>query len=138
MNFHETVRGQRFFEHQLSQLISALQDIATSLKAPRPVVQVDIATDTQNLLTQLYYTTFDPETAPDRETHALYNSAISQMQDDIRSSVDAEMWQMIEHTYTTIATRTADEREQAYAAGFRTAISMLACGLTASVPGGEK
>lgn len=138
MNFHETVRGQRFFEHQLPTLISALQNIATSLKASRPVVQIDATTDTQDLLTQLYYTTFDPETAPDRETHAIYNNAITQMQEDIRASVDDEVWQKIEHTYVTITTRAAAEREQAYAAGFRTAMSLLACGLTASVPGGER
>ena len=34
--FHETRRGQWFFEAQLPKLITALSDIADSLKAPRP------------------------------------------------------------------------------------------------------
>ena len=35
--FHETRRGQRFFEGQLPKLIDVLTDIAASLKAPRPI-----------------------------------------------------------------------------------------------------
>lgn len=133
MNFHETVRGQRFFDYQLPKLISALQDVSASLKAPRPMIPADMSTDMQEFLTRLYYATFDLETAPDHELRKRCSYALSTIQEDIRSSVDAEVWQKIEHSYTTIATRTASEREQAYAAGFRIAMTMLACGLSASV-----
>lgn len=133
MNFHETVLGKRFFERQLPQLLSSLKELSASLRSPRPMLQVNTAADTQELLVQLYYTTFDPETAPDPETHAFYNSAIAQMQDEIRAEVSAELWQKIEHTYTIIATRSAAEREQAYVAGFQTAMSMISCALPPSV-----
>lgn len=130
MNFHETVTGKRFFEGQLPQLISSLKEISAALKSPRPVIQMD-AEYREDYLVQLYYTNFDPETAPDRETHAFYNSAIAQMQEEIKNSVTGELWQKIEHSYSTIATRTTAEREQAFAAGFRTAMTMMACGLSA-------
>ena len=48
----------------------------------------------------------------------------------IKDAVTGELWQKIEHSYSTIATRTAAEREQAFAAGFRTAMTMMVCGLS--------
>ena len=134
MNFHETVMGRRFFEGQLPQLITSLTEIAAAMKTPQPVVQFDTETEPQKFLVQLYYSTFDPETAPDRDIHDFYNHAISQMQEEIKCAVSQELWQKIEHTYTTIATRTASEREQAYAAGFRTAMRMIVSGLTVGKP----
>ena len=128
MNFAETVMGQRFFNAELPALITSMKEIAASLNHPRPVLQVSQPVS-DDFLVRLYYDNFDPETAPDRETHAFYNSVIAQAQEEIKKGVTAEMWQMIEHSYSTIATRGNMEREQAFAAGFRTAISMLVAGL---------
>lgn len=133
MNFHETALGRRFFEGQLPQLITALKEISAALNAPKPVMQMNTEYR-EDYLVQLYYTNFDPDTAPDRETHAFYDSAIAQMQDEIRDAVTGELWQKIEHSYSTIATRTAAEREQAFVAGFRTAMTMMVCGLSAPKP----
>ena len=133
MNFHETALGRRFFEGQLPQLITALKEISAALNAPKPVMQMNTEYR-EDYLVQLYYTNFDPDTAPDRETHAFYDSAIAQMQDEIRDAVTGELWQKIEHSYSTIATRTAAEREQAFAVGFRTAMTMMVCGLSAPKP----
>lgn len=137
MNFHETVRGQRFFDVQLPKLISSLSEVAEQMKTPHPTIPVETTEDTQELLVQLYYSTFDREAAPDREIHDRFNQAISQMQAEIKDEVGSELWQKIEHTYATIATRTASEREQAYAAGFRTAMRMVICGLTQPKPNGN-
>ena len=133
MNFHETALGRHFFEGQLPQLITALKEISTALNAPKPVMQMNTEYR-EDYLVQLYYTNFDPDTAPDRETHAFYDSAIAQMQDEIRDAVTGELWQKIEHSYSTIATRAAAEREQAFAAGFRTAMTMMVCGLSVPKP----
>ena len=133
MNFHETALGRRFFEGQLPQLITSLKEISAALKEPRPVAQLN-AEYREDYLVQLYYTNFDPETAPDRETHAFYDSAIAQIQSEIKDAVTGELWQKIEHSYSTIATRSAAEREQAFAAGFRTAMTMMVCGLSAPKP----
>ena len=133
MNFHETALGRRFFEGQLPQLITSLKEISAALNAPKPVMQMN-AEYREDYLVQLYYTNFDPETAPDRETHAFYDSAIAQMQGEIKDAVTGELWQKIEHSYSTIATRTAAEPEQAFAAGFRTAMTMMVCGLSAPKP----
>ena len=133
MNFHETALGRRFFEWQLPQLITSLKEISVALNTPKPVMQMNTEYR-EDYLVQLYYTNFDPDTAPDRETHAFYDSAIAQMQGEIRDAVTGELWQKIEHSYTTIATRTAAEREQAFSAGFRTAMTMMVCGLSAPKP----
>lgn len=133
MNFHETALGRRFFEGQLPQLITVLKEISAALNAPKPVMQMNTEYR-EDYLVQLYYTNFDPDTAPDRETHAFYDSAIAQMQDEIRDAVTGELWQKIEHSYSTIATRAAAEREQAFAAGFRTAMTMMVCGLSVPKP----
>ena len=139
MNFHETQMGKRFFDAQLPQLITSLKEISAALKAPKPALQLNTEYQ-EDYLVQLYYANFDPDTAPDRETHAFYDSAIAQMQGEIKEAVTGELWQKIEHSYSTIATRTAAEREQAFAAGFRTAITMMVCGLSApkSVQDGGK
>lgn len=128
MNFAETVMGQRFFNAQLPALISAMKEIGAALNHPRPVLQVSQPVS-DDFLVRLYYDNFDPETAPDKETHEFYNSVIAHAQEEIKNGVSEEMWQMIEHSYSTIATRGNMEREQAFAAGFRTAISMLVAGL---------
>ena len=133
MNFHETALGRRFFEGQLPQLITSLKEISAALNAPKPVMQMNTEYR-EDYLVQLYYTNFDPETAPDRETHAFYDSAIAQMQGEIKDAVTGELWQKIEHSYSTIATRSAAEREQAFAAGVRTAMTMMICGLSAPKP----
>ena len=106
MNFHETVRGQRFFDVQLPKLISSLSEVAEQMKTPHPTIPVETTEDTQELLVQLYYSTFDREAAPDREIHDRFNQAISQMQAEIKDEVGSELWQKIEHTYAMIATRT--------------------------------
>ena len=71
MNFHETALGRRFFEGQLPQLITALKEISAALNAPKPVMQMNTEYR-EDYLVQLYYTNFDPDTAPDRETHTWY------------------------------------------------------------------
>ena len=54
MNFHETIMGKRFFEHQLPQLIKTLQDISANQSRPAAVIKLPVEPPAQDFLETLY------------------------------------------------------------------------------------
>lgn len=128
MNFHETKMGRIFFESQLPELISALQDISQSFKEPRAVLKVDHAVP-KDFLTELYYGNYDPSDATDSEAIRQHTQEIINCQDFLRALTTPEVWAHIEQYRTLLDTLSAMEREQAFAAGFQSAMTILAAGL---------
>ena len=59
MDFYETRMGQEFYTNTVPRITKALEDIAKSLNAPAPVIQLpqDIPKD---FLTDLYLGNYDP------------------------------------------------------------------------------
>lgn len=126
--FRETRRGQRFFDVQLPKLITALADIADSLKAPRPVYQLR-AEVPENFLSDLYLGNYAPFEQPATDLEKELTPEIVAIQERLQKAVSADAWAMIEkYSGLLAASRTAGQ-EQAFAAGFRSAMTMLAAGL---------
>ena len=126
--FHETRRGQRFFDSQLPKLIAALADIADSLKAPRPIYQLK-AEIPENFLSDLYLGNYAPFEQPATDLEKELTPEIVAVQDRLRNAVSADTWALIEQYGGLLAASRTAGQEQAFAAGFRSAMTMLAAGL---------
>ena len=126
--FHETRRGQRFFEVQLPQLITALSDIADSLKAPRPTYHLK-AEVPENFLSELYLGNYVPFDLPATDLKKELTPEIIAIQEQLRKSVSEDAWALIEQYGGLLAISRTSGQEQAFAAGFRSAMTMLAAGL---------
>lgn len=126
--FHKTRRGQRFFDGQLPQLISTLSGIADSLKEPRPIYQLK-AEVPENFLSDLYLGSYVPFEQSANDLEKELTSEIIAIQNRLRSAVPEDAWVLIEQYSGLLAASRTAGQEQAFAAGFRTAMTMLAAGL---------
>jgi len=129
MNFYESKRGAIFFEGQLPKLISALEDIAAGLKEPTPVYQLT-AEVPEAFLTDLYHGNYDPSDGSSCETRRELASEIIACQKKLQSEVSSEVWDLIDRYTALLNGRNVYYREQAFADGFRSAMTMLAAGLS--------
>lgn len=128
MNFHETRYGARFFDSQLPKLISALTDIAATLKMPVPVYQLKPEVP-KNFLADLYLGNYDPSDTLPTEREKELAPEIVAVQEQLREGVPVDTWALIDRYGELLAARGTAEREQAFAAGFQSAMTMLAAGL---------
>lgn len=129
MQFHETRYGARFFDGQLPKLISALTDIAAALKTPTPVYQLRPEVP-EDFLTDLYLGNYDPSDFPATEREKELAPEIVAVQEQLRKIVPVDAWALIDRYGELLAARGTAEREQAFAAGFQSAMTMLAAGLS--------
>lgn len=127
MNFHETKRGAIFFDGQLPKLISALEGIASALKQPTPVYQLN-AEVPENFLTDLYHGYYEPTAVRKSEVREDWTHEILACQRKLRDEVSPEAWDLIERLSSLLNGRNVYDCEQAFAAGFQSAITMLAAG----------
>ena len=127
--FHETRRGQRFFEAQLPKLITALSDIADSLKAPRPTYQLK-AEVPENFLSELYLGNYAPFDLPATDLEKELTPEIIAVQNRLRKNVSEDAWALIEQYGGLLAASRTSGQEHAFASGFLSAMMMLTAGLT--------
>lgn len=128
MNFHETKRGAIFFDGQLPKLISALEGIASVLRKPTPVYQLK-ADVPENFLVDLYHGNYEPSAVRKSEERKEWTIEILACQRKLREEVSPEVWDLIDRYSALLNGRNVYDREQAFAAGFQTAVTMLAAGL---------
>ena len=135
MNFFETNLGRTFFQVQVPKLISALTEIAEALRTPRPAVQVQTEIP-KNFLTDLYHGNLEPSYAEDTPEIATCSQQIMQLQKKLYQGLSQDNREQIEDYRTLLDERYVRQAEQAFAAGFRCAMTMLAAGLSAPDSGG--
>lgn len=129
MQFHETNMGRTFFQGQLPKLIGALEEIAKALRAPAPVCQVPLEIS-PDFLSELYYGQYDPSGEPVSAAQKQCTQKILSCQKDLRATCSENVWAQIENYRSALDERSTLEREQAFSAGFRTAMRMVAAGLS--------
>lgn len=130
MQFYETQMGRVFFQGQLPKLIGALESIAAALRSPPPICQVppEVSPD---FLSDLYYGRYDPSDEPESEEQKQYTRKIMACQKSLRAMCSEAVWEQIENYRTLLNERGSVEREQAFSAGVRIAMRMVAAGLSA-------
>lgn len=129
MNLHETKYGQRFFDYQLPKLITALESIATEMAKKPPTIRlpVDIPAD---FLKDVYHGNLEPDAVPspskplDKAVEAAYAQLKEQVPPEIRHQLEAYRL-AVEDRYDLYL-------DQAFATGYRTAMRLVAAGLTAN------
>lgn len=136
MNFFETKAGHIFFEYQLPKLTKALEEIAAALSHPQPVLKLDTVPD-PDLLSHLYYGSYDPERYQSHEQIVLLNRQVSQAEITLRKTLTPEADQLLDAYQKVDRLRDDAEAEQAYISGFRTAVQMLLAGSQIPQAGGE-
>lgn len=129
LQFYETKAGRIFFESQLPKLISALTDISAAMKnrGMAYVIKPDIPED---FLADLYHGNYDPSGRPYTPKEAELTPEIVACQQQLREAVSADTWELIERYNDLMSSRRVIEREQAFASGFQSAMTMLVAGLS--------
>lgn len=127
MNFHETKAGHVFFESQLPRLTKALEEIAAALSHLQPAMKLDARPD-QELLSSLFYGSYDPERYQSHEQIRVLNRQVSQAEIALRKTLTPEADRMLDVYQRADNLRDDAVAEQAYASGFRTAVQMLLAG----------
>lgn len=140
MNFHETPIERRFFNQQLPLLTTALQDVAKALTQDRQVVRLspEIPAD---FMHNFFYGRYDPSDYANSAEYDHYSQRIMDHQTVLLHEVTPEIWGMIDHYQTLLEVRATLDREQAFNAGFRSALTLVMAGLSAppaaaQAPGG--
>lgn len=125
MNFHETVMGKRFFEHQLSQLIQALQDIAARQFKPQAVITLSAEPEAPDYLKTLYHQSavFEPT-----EMLRQYNLSVIKAQKKFLPSLSEEARQAFDEYQQIVEDRCVELSEFAYLIGFQTAVQLILSG----------
>lgn len=129
MQFYETQLGRAFFQGQLPKLIGALESIAAALRSPPPICQVPLKVS-PDFLSDLYYGRYDPSDEPESEEQKQYTRKIMACQKSLRAMCSEAVWEQIENYRTLLNERGSVEREQAFSAGIRIAMRMVAAGLS--------
>lgn len=129
MNFHETVMGHRFFEHQLPQLIQSIQALTTALGKPAQAVVLPVEA-APNFLSELYFGNYEcgvfKQTAEPNELE----QAVKRAYNALAETLPERNREELEAYLDAAAERNSDNMRRAYESGFRTAIQMIMAGLS--------
>lgn len=134
MNFHDTKMGHTFFEHQLPQLIQAIQALTIALDKPVQAVALPVEADPE-FLSRLYMGKY--ESAPFRQTPegAEITRAVNVAHEELEAVVPESCHEKLMKYQDTLTMREGVDLQMAYESGFRTAIQMIAAGLSQSKAG---
>ncbi len=131
MNFHETKMGRIFFEGTAPRIATALETIAKRLNTPATAAVLPGTCEVPaDFLAELYLGNYDPSDEPDTEEVARYIAEIMAKEDTLRAVVSPDIWEQIDHILSLVNKKVDRQLEQAFAAGFRSAMMMVMAGLT--------
>ena len=129
MEFYQTKQGRIFYEGTLPRIAIALEKIAESLITPTPSIHIAHEVP-ENFLAELYWGNYDPSGGPDSEESVQCSAEIKAAQETVKIQVAPEVWEQIDNIFSLISRRSDIDRAEAFAAGFRSAATLLAAGLS--------
>ena len=129
IQFHATSMGKVFFQNHVPKLVKALADIAAILHKPAPVMCLQSG-NYDAFLTALYHGNLEPDEAPNNDQQSACAKEILAFQKRLRAALNQDQWSEVEHYRSLLEERHCADREQAFATGFRCAMTMLAAGLS--------
>lgn len=129
MNFHDTKMGHTFFEHQLPQLIQAIQALTIALDKPVQAVALPVEADPE-FLSRLYMGEY--ESAPFRQTPegVEITRAVNAAHKELEAALPESCHEKLMKYQDTLTMREGVDLQMAYESGFRTAVQMMAAGLS--------
>lgn len=128
MNFYETKMGSHFFNHQLPQLIQALQDIAVALS--RPMMPVKLPMEVKaDFLSDLYWGNYEPSVFQRNEETPKLDAAVMGARSALTEMLPAAAQDCFETYQAAVDSRTSVVVKRAYESGYCTAVQMILAGL---------
>lgn len=138
MDFYDTKTGHIFFEHQLPQLIQSIQALVNALGKPTPALTLPVEADPE-FLSKLYLGEY--ESAPFRQTpeRAEFTRSVNAAYKELEAALPESCHEKLMKYQDTLTMREGIDLQMAYESGFRTAVQMIAAGLSrpASAPAGS-
>lgn len=134
MNFHDTKMGHTFFEHQLPQLIQAIQALTIALDKPVQAVALPVEADPE-FLSRLYMGEY--ESAPFRQTPegVEITRAVNAAHKELEAALPEGCHEKLMQYQDILTMREGVDLQMACESGFRTAIQMIAASLSQSKAG---
>ncbi len=131
MNFCQTPMGHTFFEHHVPQLIQAIETLATALDKPTRAVTLPVEADPE-FLSRLYLGEY--ESAPFQRTPegAELTRAVNVAHAELEAVLPESCHEKLMQYQDTLTMREGVDLQMAYESGFRTAVQMMAAGLSRS------
>lgn len=129
MNFHDTQMGRNFFEHQLPQLIEAIQTLTAALDRSTQTVTLPVEADPE-FLPNLYYGNYEAAIFVATPESREYTRAINAHHDELTALLSEEGLAKLEAYTQTLSRRDDADMERAYESGFRAAVQMIVAGLS--------
>ena len=133
MDFHETRMGHNFFEHQLPELIKALNRLSATLSGPVPASGLPVSPDPK-FLHDLYFDRYVPEVFEVQMETRQLNQAVSQARKTLVETLPEESKKKLEVYEAALSERNTDLTELAYESGVRAAVQIIMAGLSLPVP----
>ena len=131
MNFYETRMGHTFFEHQLPQLINAIQALTAALDRPVQQVTPPVEGDPE-FLSELYFGNYEPGIFKSTPEGDRMIQKLNDAYNALAETLSRESRDRLDHYLEIAADRSATDARLAYESGFRTAVQMIVAGLSRS------
>lgn len=129
MNFYETKMGHIFFEHQVPQLINALNTLTTLLTKPVPAVALPVSVDPK-FLRDLFFGDYEPEIYKVSPELQQLNRTVAQDYKSLTATLPEDSIKQLEEYEAAVSARNIAVTEQAYKAGVHAAVQMILAGLS--------
>lgn len=129
MEFYQTKIGRTFFEHQIPQLIDALNGLAAALSSPAQAVHLPVSSD-PHFLSELYFGSYEPEVYKVTPELRQLDTSVSDAHDALSNMLPEDSRVKLEAYELALTKRNAAVAEQAYESGVRAAMQMIAAGLS--------
>lgn len=129
MNFYETSMGRTFFEHQLPQLISAIQTLTAALDRPVQQITLPVEGDPE-FLSELYYGNYEPGIFKSTPEGDRLIQKLNDAYNALAETLSKKSCDRLDRYLEIVAERSAADARLAYESGFRTAVQMMVAGLS--------
>ena len=135
MQFYETKMGHAFFEHQVPQLITAVEKLAAALS--RPSLPITVPEADPKFLHDLFFGSYEPEVYQVTPEIQQLGRAVSSAHVALAETLSEEGQRRLDAYEKALSERNAAVTELAYESGVRATVQMIVAGLSRSVPGEE-
>ena len=129
MQFYETKMGRIFFEHQVPQLIAAVEKIAAALSSSVPPALLPVEADSK-FLHSLFFGCYEPEVYQVTPESQQLGQAVSIAHDALKETLSEEGQKRLDTYEKALSERNAAVTELAYESGVRAAVQMILAGLS--------
>ena len=129
MQFYETRMGRIFFEHQVPQLIAAVEKIAAAISKSAPPAILPAEADPK-FLHSLFFGSYEPEVYQVTPESQQLGKAVSTAHDALKETLSEEGQKKLEVYEKALSERNAAVTDLAYESGVRAAVQMILAGLS--------